>query len=350
MAGTDAARVTLKMLRGRLSRRGFLKRLLSLSGTGGAALLSQSVNASSPAIRPSEIVRDLAAGPPGAILAGRAFGVTEMLARPDPSAESLDPIWPDGVVSVLDENAAEGWLRVADPASGAAGYIRREDVQPMVPYQRPVLFDDVGAGFWAEMIAPASAIRAWCGGPAPVVARLGFGAVAYVADRLTDDSGQTWYGLAAEPGWELIGWGPALHYARWTPLPPIERPDALRIEIYSAGYRLTVKAGGRSVGQSAISARRLTPGRTTLRLKQPGGALTSAKLTLGVPWQMRLGGDRPVYGVFWHNRFGTAGPADEAGGIELPVFAARWLYNALAGAAGNSDAAANVREIETIIE
>jgi hypothetical protein len=65
---------------------------------------------------------------------------------------------------------------------------------------------------------------------------------------------------------------------------------------------------------------------------------------------MVLATGQRVHGVFWHNRFGAAGAADEAGGIELPVFAARWLYNALAGAAGNSDAAANVREIETIIE
>jgi hypothetical protein len=52
-----------------------------------------------------------------------------------------------------------------------------------------------------------------------------------------------------------------------------------------------------------------------------------------------LGRSQQVFGAFWHNRFGMAGGGPH---IELPTFAAKWLYSMVESMAG--------RDVTVIIE
>src|SRR5258708_38026933 len=186
-------------------------------------------------------------------------------------------------------------------------------------------------GVWAEQIAPLSVVREYCAGPAPILARLGFGAMVYAMDRMVDDRDQVWYGLAADTGSKLIGWSPALHYAPWTPpsspvvLDPLIKIDILRGEL--TGYD-----GGKRIAQTVIRYWKgsVAPtARTSITVTSPGSAMDH--MLLGVPWQMPVERGERVYGVFWHYQFAPAhmGQARRQPAIELSTFAARWLYEVL---------------------
>jgi hypothetical protein len=254
-------------------------------------------------------------------LAGRAFTRTAIHVRPDEASAAGDYLMPDGVLPITGVTDNGRWYQVP------GGYVRREAVQPIAPYSRPALVETVGEGFWAELIAPASAIREWCAGAAPVVARLGFGAVVYVIDKLTDDHDQVWYGLTCAPGSPLVGWGAALHYAPWNLAQPGQpEPRRPSIRLLLRQNELVIADGRQPIGQTAIYGPRLPTGPTTLRAIQPGAAL-DAVTPLGLPWLMRLDTGQRLYGAYWHNRFGAVSDGPD---VELPTFTARWLYGWLA--------------------
>jgi hypothetical protein len=79
--------------------------------------------------------------------------------------------------------------------------------------------------------------------------------------------------------------------------------------------------------QADIFSPALRAGSTVIRTIQPGAGVDNQS-PLGVPWIMELATGTQVYGAYWHNRFGVAG---EGQAIELPTFAARWLYEYLLG-------------------
>jgi hypothetical protein len=291
--------------RNSLSRRAFLKQ------SGVIAWFGPVFGATPPTSRPAV---DLAFPE----LAGRAFTRTAIHADPDEAGAVFDHLLPDGVTPITGLTRDGCWVQVP------GGYVRREAVQPIAPYSRPALVEAVGQGFWAEVVAPASAIREWCAGAAPVVARLGFGAVVYVVDRLTDDHDQVWYGLTGTPGSPLVGWAAALHYAPWNPGQPDPRTSSIHLLLQQ--NELAILDGARPIGQAATYGPRLPAGLTTLRAVQPGAPL-DAVTPLGLPWLMRLGTGQRLYGAYWHNRFGAMSDGPD---IELPTFAARWLHGWLA--------------------
>ena len=174
----------------RLSRREFLKRSGALAG---AATL-----------------RFDSAAPPAGALAGRALTVADVHSHADSSSPVLRQLAPDSVVPIAGLSRDTEWYQIQD------SFVRRELLQPILPYNRPDVIAEIGVGFWAEVIVPVSPIREWCAGAAPILARPGFGAVVYIMDRLVDDHGMAWYGIADAPGARLVGWAPALHYTPWT--------------------------------------------------------------------------------------------------------------------------------------
>ncbi len=280
----------------RLSRREFLKRSGALAGTASIGFGS--------------------AGPaPSGNLAGRAFTVTDVHVRPDSSSPALRQLAPDSVVPISGISRDNHWYQIDD------SFVAREALQLILPYNRPVVVDAVGGGFWAELVAPISPVREWCAGSAPILARPGFGAVVYVMDRMVDDHGQVWYAVSDSPGSPLAGWASALHYAPWLPAPKIG-VSSLRIAIHDAGFG--VFDGERLLGQAAIYGPRLPRIDTTLRAVQPGALLGSR---FGVPWLMELATGQRLYGAYWHNRFGLIGDGLD---VELSTFAARWLYGLVA--------------------
>ncbi|MEP7287184.1 MAG: hypothetical protein ABI947_15625 [Chloroflexota bacterium] len=296
---------------GKVSRREFLKQ----SGIFGTSVavgthLSEANSMSGQPIEPSDQ------------LVGRTFGLTDVHSKPTLASAINGQLTPDSVHSFT---AMGDWYQTEQ------GYVLREAVQPILPYARPILHNPremAEGGFWAEMVAPVSVIRAWCAGHADIVARLGFGAVVYVMDQITDSGGQVWYGLAAEPDSELVGWGSALHFGLWTPsLLPISAVPTIQIDRLQA--KLVVVQGDQVVYQTTIYAPVLPIATTTIHPVQPGASLDSTA-PLGVAWLMALHTGQRIYGTFWHNRFGTKyeGVADNQA-IELPTFAARWLYELL---------------------
>ncbi len=247
---------------------------------------------------------------------GRAFNLTNVHRTQDDSSEIVGQLAADSTTPILD--TFEDWYAVPD------GLVRREMLQPIAPYIRPEVIDQLDDGFWAEVVAPLSAVKAWCAGDAPVVARLGFGAVVCVMDRLVTTPTQVWYGLANEPGSELIGWAPALQYSPWKS--EVMSVSAVQsISIDTRRSLLTIYEGHRPVMATSIVVPGGLPKRTRLRAIQPGASL-EPELRLGLPWLMALETGQRVYGVFWHNRFGRSdGSRNNA--IELPVSSARWLYH-----------------------
>jgi hypothetical protein len=255
---------------------------------------------------------------------GRVFTLADVFTRPDPSSGVCGRLLPDAVVPILDTLETRrngGWYRIAQPA----GYVPCQALQPILPYSRPEVVETVGDGLWAEVIAPYSAVQQWCAGPAPIVARLGFGAVVYVVDRLVDDHRQVWYGLSDAPDSALVGWSPALQYAPYAPWQP-EKQDQLSALVLRRG-ELLVYGGRRLLARIKTYGPALTTMTTTIRALQPGAALNSV-IPLGLPWLMQLAGGPRVYGAFWHNRVGVA--RGDSLDIELSTLAARWLYARLA--------------------
>jgi hypothetical protein len=280
-----------------LSRREFLKRA---GITAWAPLLAGGV---SPLVQVTQ-----------AETMGRAFSLTPVHTRPDEASPVSGQLLPDSTTPI--NGLQDRWYQIP------GGYVPRETLQPIEPYQQPRIEDQVGDGFWAELVAPYGAIRAWCAGSAPILTRLGFGAVVYVMDRMIASANQVWYGLTNAPGSDLTGWAPALHYSRWTPdLTP--RPISRSIRIDGQRSELTAYEGTRPVMRTAIHSAVLVPTTTTLRAVQPG-TRHAAKNPLGVPWLMVLGTGQDLYGAFWHNRFGLIGTIPD---IELSVASARWLYS-----------------------
>jgi hypothetical protein len=254
-------------------------------------------------------------------IVGRAFTLSDVYAEPKRSSPVAGQLAPDSVTQIIAVNG--GWYEVAD--ENAQGYVPRASLQPILPYQRPMVIEEIGSGFWAELIAPTSAIREWCAATAPIVTRLGFGAVVYVMDRIVDDRRQVWYGLAESPGGALVGWASALHYAKWS------QPEKTAVQYPQASLliqrgELRMIENGRIFARTPIRSARLPQMGTTVSLVQPGTARDTAT-PLGVPWAMRLESGQRMYGAYWHNQFCEA---SEGPDIELPIFAARWLYNWLA--------------------
>src|SRR5258706_6788518 len=135
----------------KLSRREFLKQT-------GLAGVSAGISA-------SHIVLNLEHAAESTLPFGRAFNLSNVYSQPDSSSSVIGQLAPDGV-HPIKASAVEDWYAVND------GFVVREAVQPIMPYLRPAVRKEDGAGFWAELVAPSSAIRGWCAAHAPIVERL----------------------------------------------------------------------------------------------------------------------------------------------------------------------------------
>jgi hypothetical protein len=309
----------------RLSRREFLKRSGTMAWATPTALHSLSEQ------MPTQAENSLPMMAAAATV-GRAFALTLVYEAPQPESELLVQLAPDSVNDIIAISGDQNWYRVA------RGWVQRSALQPILPYQYPTIYSAT-PGFWAQVVAPVSAVRQWCAVRAPIVARVGFGGVLYVLDRIDDDRGQVWYGLAAEPNSLLVGWSPALHYARWTPTsePASDAKNSslsIRIQIDSRQSQLIVSAHSQVIGRMPIFAVPLASTETTIKVVQPGASSRSP--ILGTPWLMQLASGALVHGAFWHNNFGTRNQDVNDAAITLDTFAARWLYQLLLASGGAS--------------
>ena len=240
----------------------------------------------------------------------RAFGLTPVYETIGGSV--IGHLAPDSVHRV---RARGDWLL------SAHGLIARTDMQPIADYKVPMVESQIklqmNTPFWAELIAPSSLIRGWCSGGAPVLTKLGYGAVVPVIGALTVDDGSVWYKIS-QGRWAL-----AEHFARLPDFPtPIKQ--ALHMVIDRRAMRISLYAGRNLRVQSAFcGGSALLTLTTSLHVVQPGDRQ-------GTPWLMRLECGANVLGVYWHNRFGCANAPEHAQpDIQLPVYVAKAIYAAI---------------------
>lgn len=303
-----------------LSRRQFLRR------TGGFAALMATAAPSRP---PEEI--PVMATLFGTSLGlsetlspvGRAFNVTTVYPKPDVHTRPISQLLPDSLNPLLGVSPDGWYYRIKE------GYVPRESLQPILPYERPTHDPKHFKGFH-ETVAPFTAVRQYCAGHAPIVGRVGYGAVLYVHDHLTDDKRQTWYAVSVgHTGAGLFGWVPALHMRRW--VPPQTALSAPALWIDNARCKMSVYDGETLIGETAIYGTELPRGLGHVKVNLPAAwasfppAFIRSWILLYYPQDRK---PMSMYGAFWHNRFGT--PSKQAS-IEMPMHAARWLYNMLGG-------------------
>lgn len=271
--------------------------------------------------------------PPESELLGRLFKATDVRAKPQMTAQALTKLPAESLHPLLGISEDGWWYRIAE------GYLPRESMQPIPPYERPPRPIALHKGYY-EVIAPSTALRAACTPYAAITGRYPFGTLMYVHDWLTDDHGQLWYALSlTADGGGAFGWANALHFRRWLPRPsPLSQPT---LWLESAQQALSLYDGETFIGKTAMHAPPLLRSIGTLRLGLPSARAPRAPYLH--TWQMLLtpqhGKPIPLYGVNWHNRFGTPSSLPN---IELPILAARQLYELLGGA--------HVREIAVVID
>jgi hypothetical protein len=256
--------------------------------------------------------------------AGRAFALTPIRRQSHADASIIAQLPPHATTPIEIITADGRWYQIP------SGFVERVALQPIAPYQRPVIESELG--FYAEMIAPVSTIRAWCAARAPISATLGYGAILYVMDRLMDDRGMVWYGLATQAQQALLGWSPALHYARWQHMTIDQRLTHLQLDT-QASY-LDAYQGQRLIVRLPATANGKLP--KTCQVKALGLLAQGDDMPLGAPYQIQVDSDGIILGSYWHNRF-VREPKEIASNIqfadkvtiELPIYAARWLYSAL---------------------
>lgn len=270
--------------------------------------------------------------PPESALLGRLFKATDVRPKPQTTAKPLRQLPAESLHPLLGVSEDGWWYQIAE------GYLPRESMQPILPYERPPQPTELHKGYY-EVIAPSTTLRSACTPYATTSGRYPFGSVVYVHDWLTDDHGQVWYALTlTADGSGTLGWANALHFRRWQPRPsPLSQPT---LWLDAAQQTLSLYDGETFIGKTAIHAPTLPHGMATLRLGLPSARVT--RVPYLHTWQMLLSPQHsrplPLYGVNWHNRFGTP---NELRNVELPILAARQLYEMLGGAP--------VREIAVVI-
>ncbi|MBX3062414.1 MAG: hypothetical protein KF726_05530 [Anaerolineae bacterium] len=245
---------------------------------------------------------------------GRAFKRAPVLSDPDLESAVVDHLLPEKLITILEADAQ--WYRVN------GGYVPRAVLQPVAPYERPEIAAQ--AGFPATVITPTTLIREYCSVLAPILDRVGWGAVLHVVDRLRDDYGEWWYGVSTAADGSLIGWTPALHWAKLMLETPLFA-DLLRIDL--AAQMIEAYHVGNSIARLPIRVLgKVSAGDTVVETM----AISSAAPKLGSPYHLTLKNGLTIYGVWWHNDFANSSAQEfnqsNSGSIELPAYAAQALY------------------------
>lgn len=241
-----------------------------------------------------------------ATYSARAFGLTPVYDRPGGAA--IGSLAPDSVHIV---RAMGEWFHTEH------GFVPRTAMQPISPYVPPPIESHTTAPSWAELVAPSSAVRAWCDSRAPILATLGYGAVVRVLGTLNDDRGSVWYEM--KRGWVVASHFASIEYPSITlrqqragsvgqlHLAISLRDHILRLYIANQLLLQSPYYGGVTLAPTLIEA---------IRPETPGDLS-------GLPWQMRLGSDVTMRGAWNHNCFGLSGGRAD---VELPPEVAKAIY------------------------
>jgi hypothetical protein len=248
-------------------------------------------------------------------LRGRVLTAAVVHSRPDDTAPVVGRLWPDVTTAIRE--SCDGWYAVE------GGYVRRQDVQPMVAYAPGA--GDVPAllPVWGQVIAPVMPIRAWASGRAPLVTRIGYGGVLFLRDTLVDDRGLRWYGVAADEFDRLLGWTAA---PGWSAVElPAPASDPMRwVQLDRDRAVLRAWQGAYEVIRLPVTLPDSPPTADVYEISGRSPAFQAGD-HCGAPWAL-MAGDLHLYGAYWHHAFGTTHPTDAGPGVSMMPWAARWLY------------------------
>ncbi len=173
---------------------------------------------------------------------GRALKAALVYASPHPASPIRSRLWPDSITTILDLN--DGWYHISE------GFVQRESLQPMAPFEPVFPLSIPPAPFWAEVNGPVASVRTFCAANAPLVTRIGHGGVAQVIDFLPGEP-FGWYAVGDERG-ELTGWSQAAVWQAITSEPKLsESRNTLQIDRPS--QRITAWEGSQVLFESACS-------------------------------------------------------------------------------------------------
>lgn len=233
---------------------------------------------------------------------GRVLTKTALREFPHDEGQAIKTLMPDSVQTILGYQ--EGWIQLAE------GFVAEQHIQPMLDTNH----QPVGKlPAWAEVIAPFAAVRQWMQTEAPLMTRLGHGAVLHIDARLDDAQGREW--LRVDVGTDLPGWVQAEH------MQPVQLKHAragLTAMIDRAENTLLLEHRGREVARFAIACPEwLVPGEYRIETRRPGHHF---------PWELVTDGGFSLRGTTGHNHFARITNGEH---VELSVIAAKTVYAAL---------------------
>jgi len=221
--------------------------------------------------------------------------LTRTALREHPDGQIIKMMMPDSVQKMLAYQ--DGWVRLP------GGFVAEQDIQPMLDANHQPI-DKLPA--WVEVIAPYAALRQWTQSEAPLMRRLGHGAVLQADRRLDDSAGRSW--LRADGGWLQIA-----H------VQPVQIKDAgarLSAVIDRAENHLILEHRGREVARFAIARpQALTPGAYRITSRSPENL-----------WRLETNGSFALTATTNHNHFGRIINGEH---VELSVIASKTIYSSL---------------------
>jgi hypothetical protein len=299
------------------------RQFLALCGISIAAVAVPAFAWPSATIPPAYI--DIDAIAPDAVVdtAARALHSATIRVAPSDASAVVRALFPDEVVG-LRAGVGE-WYQLAD------GFVRRVAVQPLQRYGTipQTVLQPARDGVWAWVFAPFAAVRAYAAADAPLVARVGYGAVVRAVDVM-----DAWVGVTLAD--DARGWVQAAHITTLE----TGQPAPQRVMIDTHKHTLFVYDRNNDLLASGpISTRAPLPARRyTLQSSVPSAALEVAgTMYHGVPLAWRFGAYM-LTGAYWHHQFGGATAAAGAD-VSVPVALAHWL-NAWVGVGSQIDVVA----------
>lgn len=241
---------------------------------------------------------------------GRALTSLPVYMKSDTRESIVGRLWPDSIAHIMDQQAE--WYRIPE------GWVQREGIQPMLPYDPEVYVFNRTAPFWAEVAAPAAAVRQYCAADAPLVTRVGHGGVLKVIDTLPGEP-NGWYGMANEQG-DLLGWTQGVF---WRPVMQQDQSgngNHLLFDRHS--HLMSAFEDNQLVMQAPFSSGAWLTAGTFQPLRGLLGGNTDGYQ--GVPWQTVFGEGQTIAGAYWHNQFGR--PVTKGSAVQLTPLLARWVY------------------------
>lgn len=278
-----------------ITRRAFLNTLgISLAASAAPWGLLRAIEAASVAFTPA-----------GGVLYGRAFEAVPVIGG---AGETVRQLFPDEVVTIAP--ADEGWYAVE------GGRVQRAALQPISVTAGGPDFPAVGAV--VQVSAPYALVRAWCAPDAPLRARVGWGGVAVIEDRLSDGADE-WLGLRL-PGAGSLSWTLVRAWRSADRSPEASHATVMQIDRRTRTAALL--RSGRVLWRTRLALPDdLQAGEVVLNGRRPVGQ-TAVPCA---PWELDFGAWR-LHGAYWHNHFGEPACRPSSGNIEASVLAAQALY------------------------